>query len=104
MHLNGSPARGMPRATRGQKLRTRRGFLKIFAAAAVVPALVGSVRALAPRGRLYAWQLEVMGAFSELALWHEDPVVSSRAIGQVRSEVARLDSILSLYRDDSEIS
>src|SRR6201999_3001517 len=102
MHLNGIPA--MPRATRGQELRSRRGFLKVFAAAAVVPALAGGVRALAPQGRLYSWQLEVMGAFSELALWHEDPVVASRAIGQVRSEVARLDSILSLYRDDSEIS
>ncbi len=87
-----------------QKLRSRRGFLKIAAAAAVVPALAGGVRALAPRGKLYDWQLEVMGAASELALWHEDPAVARRTIDQVRAEVARLDGIFSLYRDDSEIS
>src|ERR1700721_663786 len=45
-----------------------------------------------------------MGALSELALWHEDPVVASRAINQVRSEVPRLYGIFSLYRDNSEIS
>src|SRR6202046_3927098 len=101
MRLNTLPA--MPHAIRGQKLRSRRGFLKIAAAAAVVPALAGGVRALAPRGKLYDWQLEVMGALSELALWHDDPVVANRTIDQVRSEVARLDSIFSLYRDDSEI-
>jgi thiamine biosynthesis lipoprotein len=104
MRMSGLPALGMPRVIRGQKLRSRRGFLRIIAAAAVVPALAGGVRALAPRGKLYDWQLEVMGAFSELALWHDDPVVARRAINQVRSEVARLDSILSLYRNDSEIS
>ena len=72
MRLNNLPATGMPRVIRDHKLRSRRGFLRIVAAAAVVPALAGGVRALAPRGKLYDWQLEVMGALSELALWHED--------------------------------
>jgi thiamine biosynthesis lipoprotein len=45
-----------------------------------------------------------MGAVSELALWHEDPAAARRALEQVRFEVARLDGIFSLYRDDSEIS
>ncbi|HVW36154.1 MAG TPA: FAD:protein FMN transferase, partial [Pirellulales bacterium] len=88
----------------GRKTPSRRGLLKIAAAAAVVPTLAGTVRALAPRGRLYDWQLEVMGASSELALWHEDAKVAGRTIDQVRSEVARLDGIFSLYREDSEIS
>jgi FAD:protein FMN transferase len=101
MRPNGLPAMEMPR---GPKLRSRRGFLKIVAATAIVPALAGGVRALAPRGKRYQWQLEVMGALSELAVWQEDPVVASRTIDQVRSEVARLDRIFSLYRDDSEIS
>ncbi len=104
MRLNGLPIIGMPHAVRSQKLRSRRGVLKIVAAAAVVPALAASVHALAPRGKLYAWRLEVMGALSELALWHEDPLVASRTIDQVRSEVARLDGVFSLLRDDSEIS
>jgi thiamine biosynthesis lipoprotein len=102
MGLNTLPA--TTRAIRGQKLPSRRGFFKIAAAAAVVPALAAGVRGLAPRGKLYDWQLEVMGAVSELALWHEDPAVAGRTIDQVRSEVARLDGIFSLYRGDSEIS
>ncbi len=103
MRLNGLPTVGVPGVIRGQELWSRRGFLKIAAAAAVVPALAGGVRALAPRGKLYDWQLEVMGALSRLALWHEDPAVANRTIAQVRSEVSRLDGIFSLYRDDSEI-
>jgi thiamine biosynthesis lipoprotein len=104
MHLNTLPATGMPRAIGGQNPPSRRGFLKIAAAAAIVPTLAGGVRVLAPRGRLYDWKLEVMGASSELALWHQDPAVAGRTIDQVRTEVARLDGIFSLYRDDSEIS
>jgi len=106
MRLNALSSTGpaMSRTIGGAKPRSRRGFLKIAAAVAVVPALVGGVRALAPQGRLYDWQLEVMGALSELAFWHEDPVVAARTIDQVRSEVARLDGIFSLQRGDSEIS
>ncbi len=104
MRLNPLPATGMFHAIGGRKTPSRRGLLKIAAAAAVVPTLAGTVRALAPRGRLYDWQLEVMGASSELALWHEDAKVAGRTIDQVRSEVARLDGIFSLYREDSEIS
>jgi thiamine biosynthesis lipoprotein len=104
MRLNGLSAIRISRLVQDQKLNSRRGFLKIAAAAAVVPALAGGVRALAPQSRRYDWSLEVMGALSELALWHEDPAVARRAIHQVRSEVARLDSIFSLYRDNSEIS
>jgi thiamine biosynthesis lipoprotein len=104
LRLNGSTAIRMPQAADGQKLRSRRGLLKIIAAAAIVPALAGGVRALAPQGKLYDWHLDVMGAESELALWHNDPAVASRTLEQVRLEVARLDGIFSLYRDDSEIS
>jgi thiamine biosynthesis lipoprotein len=104
MSLNGLPAIGVPGAVRSEKLRSRRGFLKIAAAAAIVPAVAGSVRALAPQGKLYDWQLETMGTVSELALWHQNPAVANRAIEQVRTEVARLDGIFSLHRADSEIS
>jgi thiamine biosynthesis lipoprotein len=104
MSSNRSPVETMPGVIDRKALPSRRRFLKIVAAAAVVPALAGGVRALAPPGKLYDWQLEVMGADSELALWHDDPVVAGRTIDQVRSEVARLDGIFSLYRNDSEIS
>ena len=90
-----------PSRDRAIRPRSRRGFLKIAAAAAIVPAVAGSVRALAPQGKLYDWQLETMGTVSELALWHHNPAVANRAIEQVRTEVARLDGIFSLHRDDS---
>jgi thiamine biosynthesis lipoprotein len=99
-----SPVQTMPGAINGKALPSRRQVLKIVAAVAVVPALAGVVRALAPQGRLYDWQLEVMGSLSQLALWHHDPAVASRAIERVRFEVDRLDGIFSLHRDDSEIS
>ena len=54
MRLNTLPA--MSRAISGQN-QARRGSLRIAAAAAIVPALAGGVRALAPRGKLYDCQL-----------------------------------------------
>ena len=103
MPMSMSPMKMMSGAIRGKALPSRRGFLKIAAVAATVPALAGGVRAFAPRGKLYDWQLEVMGAISELALWHDDPIVAGRTIREVRAEVDRLNSILSLFRRDSEI-
>src|SRR3984957_12980617 len=99
-----SPTKMMSRAIRGKALPSRRRFLKIAAAAATVPALAGGVRAFAPQGKLVDWQLEVMGALSELAVWHDDPAVAGRTIREVRAEVDRLNSIFSLFHRDSEIS
>lgn len=104
MPMSTSPMKMMPGSIRGKALPSRRGFLKIAAVAATVPALAGGVRAFAPRGKLYDWQLDVMGALSELALWHDDPAVAGRTIREVRAEVDRLNSIFSLFRHDSEIS
>src|ERR1700753_3179639 len=104
MPMSIPPTEMMSGAIRGEALPSRRGFLKIAAAAATVPALAGGVRAFAPRGKLYDWQLDVMGALSELALWHNDPVVAGRTIREVRAEVDRLNGIFSLFRRDSEIS
>ena len=104
MPMSISPMKMMSGAIHGEALPSRRGFLKIAAAAATVPALAGGVRAFAPRGKLYDWQLDVMGALSELAIWHDDPVVAGRTIREVRAEVDRLNGIFSLLRRDSEIS
>ena len=104
MPMSISPMKMMSGAIHGKALPSRRGFLKIAAAAATVPALAGGVRAFAPRGKLYDWQLDVMGALSELAIWHDDRVVAGRTIREVRAEVDRLNGIFSLFRSDSEIS
>jgi len=83
---------------------TRRRVVRIAAAAAGVPLVIAAVRAAAPAGRLFRWQGEVLGAWSELALWHTDAAVAQRAIVRVRGEIARYERIFSLYRPDSEIS
>jgi thiamine biosynthesis lipoprotein len=83
---------------------TRRRAIRIVAAAAGLPLLIAAVRASAPSGRLFRWQGEVLGAVSELALWHTDSALAHRTILRVRGEIARYERIFSLYQPDSEIS
>jgi FAD:protein FMN transferase len=88
----------------GRVALTRRRAIRIVAAAAGLPLLIAAVRAAAPAGQLFHWQGEVLGALSELALWHTDAALAQRTIVRVRGEIARYERIFSLYRPDSEIS
>ena len=86
----------------------RRRALRVAAAIAGLPLMIAAVRATAPKGELHrsqfhAWQGEVLGAWSELSLWHHDAALARRAILLVQREIARLERIFSLYRPDSEI-
>jgi thiamine biosynthesis lipoprotein len=83
---------------------TRRRAIRIVAAAAGLPLLIAAVRATAPSGQLFSWQGEVLGALSELTLWHTDAALAQRTILRVRGEIARYERIFSLYQEDSEIS
>ena len=83
---------------------TRRRAIRIAAAAAGLPLMIAAVRATAPRGRLFDWQGEVLGALAELSLWHTDEAAARRTIRQVETEIARYERIFSLARADSEIS
>jgi len=83
---------------------TRRRFLRVVAAAAGLPLVIGTVRATAPKARFHRWHGEVLGALSELALWHPDAAFARRTILQVRGEIERFEGMFSLYRQDSEIS
>jgi thiamine biosynthesis lipoprotein len=69
-----------------------------------VPLLIAAVRASAPRGQFHTWQGEVLGAWSELTLWHTDAAFAQRTIRKVRQEIDRFERIFSLYRPDSEIA
>src|SRR5262249_17971660 len=82
---------------------TRRRALRIVAAAAGLPLMIAAVRAAAPKGQLHNWQGEVLGAWSELTLWHTDAAFAQRTILRVRQEIERFERIFSLYRRDSEI-
>ncbi len=83
---------------------TRRRAIRIMAAAAGVPLLIAAVRASAPKGQLHTWQGDVLGAWSELTLWHTDAAFARRTIVKVRHEIDRYERIFSLYRPDSEIA
>jgi FAD:protein FMN transferase len=83
---------------------TRRRAIRIMAAAAGVPLLIAAVRASAPRGQFHTWQGDVLGAWSELTLWHTDAAFAQRTIRKVRQEIDRHERIFSLYRPDSEIA
>jgi len=83
---------------------TRRRALRIFAAIAGLPLMIAGVRATAPKGQLHTWQGEVLGAASELTLWHADAAFARATILKVRGEIERFERIFSLYRPDSEIS
>jgi FAD:protein FMN transferase len=83
-------------------MTSRRRFLSVFAA----------YGALAPLGRLHAaphphvstWRGSALGAFASLTLVHPDRARARRAIEGCITEVARLESIFSLYRPDSALS
>jgi len=83
---------------------TRRRVLRIVAAVAGLPVMIAAVRATAPKGQLHSWHGEVLGAVSELTLWHSDAAFAQRTILKVRREIERFERILSLYRPDSEIA
>jgi thiamine biosynthesis lipoprotein len=83
---------------------TRRRAIRIVAAAAGLPLIIAAVRATAPAGQFFNWQGEVLGAFSELTLWHSDAALARRTILKIRGEIARYERIFSLYQADSEIS
>ncbi len=83
---------------------TRRHALRIFAAVAGLPLMIAGVRATAPKGQLHTWQGDVLGAASELTLWHTDSAFARATILKVRAEIARFERIFSLYRTDSEIA
>ena len=83
---------------------TRRRAIRVVAAAAGLPLMIAAVRATAPRGRLFDWQGEVLGALAELSLWHTDEAAARQTIRKVETEIARYERIFSLARADSEIS
>src|SRR4030095_8510584 len=83
---------------------TRRRFLRVVAAVAGLPPIIAAVRATAPKPQLHNWQGDVLGALSELTVWHPDAAFAKRTILRVRHEIERFERIFSLYRPDSEIS
>jgi thiamine biosynthesis lipoprotein len=83
---------------------TRRRALRIFAGIAGLPLMIAGVRATASKAQAHTWQGNVLGATSELTLWHTDAAFARATITKARTEIERLERVFSLYRPDSEIS
>src|SRR5436305_9050694 len=95
---------GAPDLAGAEARPTRRRFLRIVAVAAGLPLMIAGVRATAPKAQVHSWHGEVLGALSELSLWHTDAEFARATILRVRGEIARFERIFSLYRTGSEIS
>src|SRR5512132_3999587 len=99
----------MPDATRSdvsilnEPQPNRRRILRVAAAAAGLPLAITGLRAFAPKPELHSWRGEVLGALSEISLWHSNAEFARLTILKARLEMERLEKIFSLYRSDSEI-
>ncbi len=80
---------------------TRRRFLTISAAASVFPA--GVARAETP-SNVHRWRGVAFGAEASIALIAPDKADARQVLREVEREVARLESLFSLYREDSDLS
>lgn len=92
-----------PTASNGSHL-TRRRFIRIAAAAAAglaaPPALAGTGR---PNPMLRTWRGVALGADAALEVYHVDARQADRLIEACLAEVAQLEKVFSLYREDSAI-
>ena len=77
---------------------TRRRAITVLAAAAGLPLLV---KARDAQARLYRWEGTTLGAPSSIQLYHKDEAKAHAAVADSLAELARLESIFSVYRADS---
>ncbi len=86
---------------------TRRRFIHVSAAAAglaLLPVRHGpSAAASDANPQLRRWRGVALGADASLQIHHPDPATADRLIDRCLVEVARLERIFSLYRDDSAL-
>ncbi len=85
--------------------RARRRFLSVVAAAgglALVPGV--GLRAADPRPSAQVWRGSALGAQASITLYHPDAAAGRALIRRALAEIARLEAVFSLYRQDSALS
>lgn len=82
---------------------SRRRLIGISAAATGLSLVPLGITAKA-QAELVTWQGQAMGAVAILQIHHHERAVAERLIDRSLAEVRRLESIFSLYRDDSALS
>lgn len=78
---------------------SRRRVLLIGASAAVAPVFGSASRVMAAH-----WHGAALGARAQVVLRHLDATEAEPLFGEIEAELARLESIFSLYRHDSALS
>ena len=56
------------------------------------------------RAEWYAREDAIMGTRIAVEVWHEDPAAAERAIDAVIAEMHRIDALMSVYKEDSQVS
>lgn len=79
---------------------TRRRTLRLVAASAVF----AGAGAAARRGDLFRWRGVALGADAEMTLLCADELEADRLFSVATNEIARLETVFSLYRPDSALS
>lgn len=83
---------------------SRRRVVHVVAAAFGLPFLSGSDKAsVTERVDAFSWTGVALGAPAKITLFHPELKVVQRVLGICLDEIARLESIFSLYRDQSEL-
>ncbi len=90
------------RETAVSPLLSRRRFIGISAAAAGL-SLMPFGRATKADAHLVTWQGPAMGAVAMLQVHHHDRSAAERLIERSLAEVRRLETVFSLYREDSAL-
>src|SRR3546814_7545077 len=93
-------------------VRTRRRFIGITAAASILALAPGALRlahAAATAQPAHGiepllWRGVALGADAELRLYHPDRAIAQRLLAHSLAEIQRLESLFSLYRDDSALA
>lgn len=80
---------------------TRRRALTVLAAAAGVPLFLTATRAQA---KMVRWEGTALGAPASISLYHKDEAKAHAAIEAGLAELARLESIFSVYRADTTLA
>ncbi len=83
---------------------SRRRFLALSAAAGGLSLLPRAAAAAAAAAPPLVWQGLALGARASLTLYHPDPQEARDILAAAQAEIARLESVFSLYRADSAIS
>lgn len=85
-----------------EQAMTRRRFISVLAVAGAVSLLHRGLRAAEPQ--TFTWEGVALGAQARLTLQHTDTAYAKAAIAACVSEVARLETVFSLYQVDSALS